>query len=328
MAGWKKTQESEPRPRPKVVSTADRAARLEAPDSADGGCGPAHAWSVEKAQDAEDKVCAVEPAAEAREAEDSCGPEPHEPGSDDEGGRAAKTARRHIVRGLVTAAFLAGLRWSTLLEQLPGWRWDAQQHELRCPADEPMRARGARRQGADCLALEFRVRRLRVCGHCARRSECTKSTNPRFVKEVSVVVQVPDLPSLLKKNRLTDSSPTPAQLLVHDDSPPSPGPWSTRAPLLVPSLFRQQPELLLKGCRIRVDSPPPPLLSNGPPWLAADANDRQHRRSSHAQRDARCLLPAGHPKTVHFEQPRGGSAAARKKLFATITTPRHHKASG
>lgn len=313
LAGWKPMQEPEPRPRQPRVTTAERCVRDEVGPAEPKPSSPSNAVSPE-----EQSPVSMTPTDLSEQ----------DPGSGEDVVRATKRTRRYIDHGLIAAEFVAGLRWSTLLARLPGWLWNSEEQELRCPAGEPMRWRGARQQGLNSLALEFRVARGRACRLCVLRSGCTKSNNPRFVKDLCLTVTVPDLPSLLQKSHVVESSTEASCLLLYDEPPENQGPWATSAPSLIPSVLRRQLGIMVDGCRLRVDSPRPSILSTPPPWFSTDANERQHRRKSYGAREASCLLPRAHPLTVHVDTPRRRGAAALRNIVASAPTKRKHGASG
>ena len=313
LAGWKPTPEPEPRPRQPPVAPSGSSGRDEAGTAGAKTSEPAHTPSSEV------KCPAVEPAPMAIALTNAS---EHESCTGEEVATSTNASKRSIAYGQVTAAFVAGLRWSSLLERLPGWRWNSEDQVLLCPAGESMRWRSPRQRSPSSLMLEFRVRRAGACRDCVRRSECTKSDNPRFVKDLSVTITGADLPSPLAQNHVAESATRTPGFQVHDEPPQEPGPSATRAPLLVPSVFRRQLGRVLGGCRLRVESPRPPLVSHPPPWLAVDANERQHRRRIFGDRDARCLLPVDHPLTVHVVKSRGRTAASLRKLIASSPVQR------
>ncbi len=310
LAGWTPTPHPEPQPRQPAVAAADDVGRQEERTITsamnalhDQNEPPQSSLNNQQTPVVETTPVPVESAADSFP----------ELGSGEDIATEAKTAKWYIARGLVTAAFIAGLRWSTLLERLPGWRWNSELQQLHCPAGEPMRWRGARQQGRHSFSLQFRVSKRTACRHCSQRSKCTKSNNPSFVKDLNFTVSALELSSFLEQNPL--SEPLLTCFVLHDEPQKSHGPWATQAPMLVPSVFRRQLALHLGGCRIRVESPKPQLTTALPTWFARNADDRQHRRASYAARDSRCLLPYDHPLHIHIHKPPGCSAASLRKLI-------------
>lgn len=317
LAGWIPTPHPELQPTQPVVAAADNVGRQEDTTIA-GDMDALHDHDEPPLSPPDDQQT---PVAETTPVPmESTDASVSEPGSGENVAAAAKTAKWYIARGLVTAAFVAALRWPTLLERFPGWRWNSELQELHCPAGEPMRWRGARQQARQSLSLRFRVRRPTACRHCSQRSKCTKSSNPSFVKDLNFTISALELSSFLEQNPLSATQPTSPCFVLHDEPLKSHGPWAAQAPMLVPSVFRRQLALILGGCRVRVESPKPSLITALPSWLARDADDRQHRRASYAARESRCLLPDDHPLHIHIHKPPGRTAASLRKLIPPAPT--------
>lgn len=233
--------------------------------------------------------------------------------------------RRYIARSVITAAFVASLQWSRLLKNRPGWRWDAEQQELCCPAGESMCWRGARREAEHSLALIFRVRHRTACQDCALRAGCTQSKAWDFRKELWVTTTVSDFSALLQQASATKPPRRQISAFKTAENSEPPGPWSARAPTLVPSVLRQQPLLALVGCRLTVRAPAPPLVTKTPMWSATTAEQRQHRRLSYRARVARCLLPDDHQLDIRFHTPRRRTAVWIKRILALPRVDRNHR---
>ncbi len=88
----------------------------------------------------------------------------------------------------------------------PGWQWEPG-HGLHCPAGNPMRLKRA-----FDTTLIFRAG-PQMCPGCAHRADCSRSTQPRFRKELHVQVPADMAEQIreLKRRRLKASSVRPSE---------------------------------------------------------------------------------------------------------------------
>jgi hypothetical protein len=232
---------------------------------------------------------------------------------------------RYLHRGAISEAAVAALDWPRLLEGRPGWRWNADEQQLSCPAGEPMHWRGTRQESRHSVSLIFRVRRRTACEVCSLRAGCTTSMAREFRKELWLTVADTDLPELPARRPPTTTPPTRRFFLETSRSSDQAGSRTARAPTLVPSALRKQPMLALAGCRLSATAPPAPLTTRAPLWSAPTPEQRQHRRRSYAAREVRCLLPPDHQLDIdiHFTGPRRPSIL--RKLLPGLQPDRNNR---
>lgn len=246
--------------------------------------------------------------------------QPHET----ETSRSPRPYRCYIGRDLISAVRIAELEWSELLKERLGWSWAPQEQELRCPAGESMHLLRARQQTGQRLLLIFRIRKQTACQACSQRASCTSSTSPSFLKELAILTDTSVLTQLLGER--TDRSKTLKQgFTLAANNQEQSGPWSTRAPTLIPSVLRQQPTMILKGCRLTASAPPAPITTRPPLWSAPTPELRQHRRASYDLRDSRCLVPADHPIEINIHTPSGRPALRFAKVITANSDHGNYK---
>lgn len=197
----------------------------------------------------------------------------------------------------ITLTLLPFLNWNQELTNHSGWLWNADAGHLQCPTGKATRLRRVR-NFETTAELAFRVREGAACTSCSLRPACTSSTNPRFVKELTLRITATALQNAA--NAKDSGTPTvmiaqpPADESADTSLPAVPGPLEFQCPSIVPSLYRSAARRLTKGLRASVRATESP----DNPDLAVSANAvRQHRRRDRRYRLACRLRPAG-------EQPR------------------------
>jgi len=236
-----------------------------------------------------------------------------------------KPYRRYITRGAISEEVMAALDWPRLLEGRPGWRWNADDQELSCPAGEPMHWQGTRQEASHSIALIFRVRRRAACQICSLKAGCTSSTAHSYRKDVWITIAASELPGLPAQHPPNKFPPQRSFFLPASKKSDQAGSRAARAPTLVPSVLRKQPMLALTGCRLTATSPPAPLTTRAPSWSALTAEQRQHRRQSYLAREARCLLPPDHQLDINIHFPGPPRTSVLAKLLPRPRPDRNHR---
>ncbi len=176
-----------------------------------------------------------------------------------------------------------------------GWQWEPV-HGLQCPAGTQLHVKRVR-DGA----IVFRTR-YGACLDCPIRSQCTKSTQPRFRKEIQVraLIDIQEEIRAMKRRGLKSATPRPAgrqQSKVSADrwTPPSDvevGTMEVAGPFLVPSELRHDFHRAAARVEAMVEVHVPlrePVLR----LVAFTSAKRQRRRLTWAERDTWNELPAG-----------------------------------
>lgn len=196
-------------------------------------------------------------------------------------------------------------RW---LAMHPGWTWPRTAAHPSCPRGEPSTPRGVRRIRTS-VRVRFRVAAAN-CKTCPLRSGCTSSEDPKFGKEVHIVLAPRALAEHDALQSIANSSPKPrgrdrdvmhglhgprkssSVTVVHGSSCSVDAP--TRMPALAPTFLRRLARRLFtpQSCLVRVEKVVDPV-AEATPWLASGASQRQHRRCLHTQNLNRYGLPDG-----------------------------------
>lgn len=211
-------------------------------------------------------------------------------------------------------AALVQVDWSGFLGHHPGWRFDAEDRALHCPADQPLRLCGVYARNTHRAARLVFHSAVGTCNACPLRSECLASTDPVAIKQASVGVPPsladaikPLMPRVHRERRRQHSDQVHAQPPASGCPrrqrpgepfpvvPPDPGTlvggWAISDPQLLPAAaraaFRRASREIVAHIDLHV---PPPKPKH--PYLVTSAARRQHRRATWAERHARNALPA------------------------------------
>lgn len=222
------------------------------------------------------------------------------------------------------------LDWESLLKDRPGWRWDAGQVSLRCPADalvpltglDTVRGRGTR--------MRF-IAAWGTCDCCERRQGCINSPDPQYRKIIRQLVppeqveQLRELWSRTKKrtkrgrrfgraSRGEASSVNPhisrpiwrlkplswIPLEKEGDSEPC---LTVTPPLLLPAELRKTVRRVVNDLVVRVQISLPPEFSQRPRVVATSSAERQHRRLTWRDRMRWNELPDSARVSVRLDGP-------------------------
>lgn len=198
-------------------------------------------------------------------------------------------------------ALLPVLPWHRILRGRPGWSWSRLTSEVQCPAGQPVFLRRAQQRKAR-ISLDFKIRSSSTCGRCPLRKECSKSLNPRFVKELVLTVAHSDLHTARQAEPAASRS-VPASLpqtvfAPAPSTPAEPGPFRPIAPSVVPTVERAAARQVAHDCRFRIRTVLDTPQHTQHPSPAAM---RQHRRRERAQRLDQRLVPGGESLSIHVE---------------------------
>jgi hypothetical protein len=233
-------------------------------------------------------------------------------------------------------AQLAALDWPSLLQDKPGWRWDAQEGLL-CPNHEKHPMRSVKVQGLDrTRQLRFSAP-FRACGGCPCRTNCTQSSDPLYRKETAITVPSAvgyQVQQLQQASRGRSEPPPPAPVepkaqkspVPRSPKPlpaapgprwqpigPSPGPYAVTPACLLPVVLRKR---FVGDCRalevhVRVQVGLEPVVVE---MFARTAAQRQNRRRTWAEREAWNALPDNSRVDIEF----AGGEPLRKVLRPAI----------
>jgi hypothetical protein len=189
-------------------------------------------------------------------------------------------------------ALLHGLDWTHLLAGKPGWTWDSEAGELRCPEGRTLTLTSVRPgpHAEGKTGIIFR-RPTGGCEDCATRGDCLCSQRPAAAKhlELSVPTEVADaLRKRLARVRGKTAPAAPKELRPIDVVP---GLRAVLPPLFLPAEARHRFRETFRGATLTVEVEFPPPEPPRPRLVAADEADRQHRRLTWQERLARNALP-------------------------------------
>jgi len=182
---------------------------------------------------------------------------------------------------------LAELDWSCLLAQRPGWTWDAEAQELRCPDGRPLVLTSVRsREHAEGRTGIIFCRPSRGCEVCAPRETCFTSWQHAASKHVELSVPTA-LASKLRQRLARVRAPAEPTIIPLADEP---GPQLIHPSLLLPAEARRACRECCKGAAVHVDLELPPPASPHPRLVAVDLAHRQRRRETWVQKLNRYAL--------------------------------------
>jgi len=217
---------------------------------------------------------------------------------------------------------LLELDYSRFLRRHPGWSLSVDEASLRCPAEQALRLCGAYKKNRGGFNLAFHAA-AGVCGACPLRSTCLGSANPDAVKQVSLAVPqamaaaVAEQMSAVHRDRRVhrseevhsgpSASGRPRRARVGESLPvaPSaddvqPGDWEISRGQLLPAKARSAFRAACRAMVVEVQVVVPPIRRMHP-YLVTSAKQRQHRRATWAERQARYALPSEAKITILFE---------------------------
>jgi len=203
-------------------------------------------------------------------------------------------------RDPVVLQTLAQLDWPRLLERRPGWSWDADAIELRCPDGRPLALTSVRpkEHAPGRTGIIFR-RPAGGCDDCRPRQDCSRSTRAHTPKHaefaVATAVAAKLRKRLLRVRRV--AAPAIAPITV------AAGPKAVHDALFLPAAARQLFRKCFIGSSIRIQVKLPPPDEPRPQLLAADVAERQRRRKTWTQNLARYRLPEDARVNVEVQGP-------------------------
>ena len=169
--------------------------------------------------------------------------------------------------------------WSAYFANKPGFEWDDELGHPICASGEPLECCGVRRQPSGNVEVRFRIRRG-PCQGCPVRGECTRSTDPRYRKGISVTVPLvegdapPAESGVIRRLRWKSAEPSTATHPLFDP----------RAPVLIAQKLRHQFEECCLTSRAQLDITWPRPEPEPPAIYAMTAQQRQRRRRTWCQR--------------------------------------------
>ena len=206
------------------------------------------------------------------------------------------------------ATLLTAFNWPGFLGRYPGWQWKT---GLVCPAGLSTPLQRLRPLTGTLYAI-FKQSET-ACRTCLLRKNCTKSTDPLYTKQVYVPLRRITRTAVTK---LADAAHAP-QTKPKWQPPPSsfPGPWQTTAAPLIPAVLRHK--WLTYAAAIHVDIHHTKLPENHrPDWLADTALDRQRRRKSWRQHDAR--FASRSPAIMRFHHPHRENTSLFRRVVKSL----------
>ena len=206
---------------------------------------------------------------------------------------------------LLTA--LAELEWTAMLPGRPGWTWDRDEGELRCPEGRPLALTTVRgEEHAEGRTMVIFRRPTWGCQGCSSRGECFRSDRASMPKHAEFSIPTREADKMRARltqvrgngNRtITPVTEAPGLLAIHDS-------------LFLPARARQAFSARFFGASMRIEVKLPPPEPLRPMLLADDVADKQRRRKTWEQNVARYALPEGTRISVEVE----GSPELRQML--------------
>ena len=195
--------------------------------------------------------------------------------------------------------------WTAWTARHPGWRW-ATGHGVLCAQNKLLAPTRIRLRPDKPPLLRLRARQA-DCARCPQRDPCFAGTAPERPRR-EIALGIASLPSvrsgefrtmqknLDKKPRRPVGKPKPALVPTRQIwQPPTPvtaGPWATRTPRIVPTVFRQGVHLAVRDARVNVEVVGDRPTEQPPAWLARAPATTQRRRLTWTERLARNALAA------------------------------------
>lgn len=200
--------------------------------------------------------------------------------------------------------------WEERLEE--GWAYDGETNEVICPRGERLTFGSARRVDEDRIEVRYR-NSYSACSTCPMREQCSRSTQDRFRRELTIRLAVdPD----------TYDSPTSRFEWEAPSRDEPDGPTretDQQPPQLVPVAFRRRFRMFTRELSIDVTVEPAETTERSPDYLATDAADRQRRRRSWAERLDWNALDG--ESTVAIETPNPSTAERVDRMLAPHPPP-------
>ncbi len=185
---------------------------------------------------------------------------------------------------------LVSLDWPALLASRPGWTWDADRAELRCPDGRPLALTTVRPEASSegRTAVIFR-RPAGGCEDCGTRASCLCSSRPRAAKHLEL--SIPSGIADLLRDRLVRGKTRPAEPLDIGSIEAEAGLHAVLAPRFLPAAARKRFRDVFAEATLRVDVELPAPERPRPRLVAAGDAARQQRRLTWKERVARNALP-------------------------------------
>jgi len=195
-------------------------------------------------------------------------------------------------RDPVLAKLLDGLDWTSMLTRWSGWTWEPSEGKLRCPdrRELVLTTVRAKPQSPGRTGLVF-CRPKSGCEACAVRDGCNRSVKPSVGKHAQFPVPSEVADKLRERLALVRRKPKPKPPLELHPIGCEAGLHAVSSPRFLPSEARGRFREVFDHARLRVEVDLPPPAPARPRLVAADEADRQHRRQTWAQRNARNRLP-------------------------------------
>lgn len=194
----------------------------------------------------------------------------------------------------ISATAVLAMDWEPAMTNRSGWQQTP--NGLRCPAGKTLRLRAGKTtvNGARKLTIVVRAPKT-ACKKCPLRSGCTKSENPSYRKEVTMVIGV---------TTATVLSTTAPKIVWQppQQTAPTTAVVPMALPQLVPSFLRRAWLEAVRAAELRVFVTEPARQPKPPGYLARTPAERQHRRHSWAQRQTRHRLRPEVDVSLEFRQ--------------------------
>ncbi len=180
------------------------------------------------------------------------------------------------------------LDWLSLLARRPGWTWDPDSHDLRCPASRPLELISVRsgEQSPGRTAIIFSRPRA-GCQDCVPRNTCFQSWSHKAARHAEFLVPASLADKLRRRLAVVRAEP-PATIA---DAEGTPGPQLCMESLILPAVARRTYRECYRGASVRIELELPPPEPPRPRLLARDVADRQRRRETWSQKLLRYALP-------------------------------------
>ncbi len=157
----------------------------------------------------------------------------------------SKTAHSQSVEDLLNQ-----LDWEGIIKRYPGFLWEQELAQIRCPARQVMTYHGLSRQRQRQYA-NFRITKG-VCAKCPHKPNCTSSTSAKFAKQI----RVPITTAIAESLRALAADPTQPRRsrsrFARGSPPPKPGPYRCIPCSTFPTETRKAGKKFTKDFRITV----------------------------------------------------------------------------
>jgi hypothetical protein len=184
-------------------------------------------------------------------------------------------------------ATLNALDWAARLNPTLGWTWLPDLCVLRCPSGHALRVHCTRIYDNGQCYVRLRGR-FEHCSSCALRAQCSRSTAPKFRKEVWMPL-MPSSHGPASQDQQEKTALLPTGIAGYAWHPPAhhtttPGSCELRQPMLIPTELRRTFDRLCRQVHVTVSVAAPPPQPSLPSYLAPIPAARQHRRKTWAKR--------------------------------------------